>query len=133
LTVILFELGRRPVGLALTFQEPLAILERVLFVVAVAWLVFRLIDLAVLALQIRAERRGNQGVIPVLVPGARLIKLSIVLIGVLGVLGTLGVNNQRRRGGARRRWYRGGAGGAKDSREPDRRNQSLRGPASVGR
>jgi MscS family membrane protein len=92
LTVILFELGRRPVGLALTFQEPLAILERVLFVVAVAWLLFRLIDLAVLALRIRAERRGNQGVVPVLVPGARLIKLSIVLIGVLGVLGTLGVN-----------------------------------------
>jgi MscS family membrane protein len=92
LTVILFDLGRRPVGLALTFQGTLLILERVLLVVAAAWLVFRLIDLAVLALRIRAERRGNQGVIPVLVPGARLAKLSIVLIGVLGVLGTLGVN-----------------------------------------
>jgi len=92
LTVIFFELGRRPVGLALTFQEPLAILERVLFVAAVAWLVFRLIDLAALALRIRAERRGTQGVIPILIPGARLAKFSIVLIGVLGVLGTLGVN-----------------------------------------
>jgi MscS family membrane protein len=92
LTVILFDLGRRPIGLALTFQGTLVILERVLLVVAAAWLVFRLIDLAVLALRIRAERRGTQGVVPVLVPGARLAKLSIVLIGVLGVLGTLGVN-----------------------------------------
>jgi MscS family membrane protein len=92
LTVILFELGRRPVGLALTFRGTLVILERLLLVVATAWLVFRLIDLAVLALRIRAERRGTQGVIPILVPGARLAKLSIVLIGVLGVLGTLGVN-----------------------------------------
>ncbi len=92
LTVILFDLGRRPIGLPLAFQGRLVILERVLFVVAAAWLVFRLIDLAALALRIRAERRGTQGVIPILVPGARLAKLSIVLIGVLGVLGTLGVN-----------------------------------------
>jgi MscS family membrane protein len=92
LTVVLFDLGRRPVGLALTFRGTLVILERVLLVVAAAWLVFRLIDLAALALRIRAERRGTQGVIPILVPGARLAKLSIVLIGALGVLGTLGVN-----------------------------------------
>jgi MscS family membrane protein len=92
LTLVLFDLGRRPVGLALAFRETLVILERVLLVVAAAWLVFRLIDLAVLALRIRAERRGTQGVIPILVPGARLAKLSIVLFGALGVLGTLGVN-----------------------------------------
>ncbi|MDJ0853091.1 MAG: mechanosensitive ion channel family protein [Myxococcota bacterium] len=91
-TVILFDLGRRPVGLALDFLGTLLTLERVLLVVAAAWLVFRLLDLAVVALRIRAERRGSLGVIPVLVPGARLAKLSIVLIGVLGVLGTLGVN-----------------------------------------
>jgi MscS family membrane protein len=92
LTVILFALGQRSMGLALTFRATLLTLERVLLVVAAAWLVFRLIDLAVLTVRIRAERRGNQGLVPVLVPGARLAKLSIVLIGVLGVLGTLGVN-----------------------------------------
>ena len=92
LTAILFELGRRPIGLALNFDGALALLESILFVVATAWLLFRLIDLAVLALRIQAERRGNQGVIPILVPGARFAKLSIILIGLLGVLGTLGVN-----------------------------------------
>ncbi|MBW2498249.1 MAG: mechanosensitive ion channel family protein, partial [Deltaproteobacteria bacterium] len=92
LTVVLFELGRRPIGLALNFGGALALLESVLLVVAAAWLLFRLIDLAVLAMRIQAERRGNPGVIPVLVPGARFAKLSIILIGLLGVLGTLGVN-----------------------------------------
>jgi MscS family membrane protein len=92
LTVIFFEMGRRPVGLALEFRGTLVILERVLLVVAAAWLVFRLIDLGALALRARAERRETPGAIPILIPGARLAKLSIVLIGVLGVLGTLGVN-----------------------------------------
>jgi MscS family membrane protein len=92
LTVIFFEMGRRPVGLALDFRGTLVNLERVLLVVAAAWLVFRLIDLGALALRARAERRETPGAIPILIPGARLAKLSIVLIGVLGVLGTLGVN-----------------------------------------
>jgi MscS family membrane protein len=92
LTVVLFELGRRPIGLALDFGGAIALLESIIFVVATAWLLFRLIDLAALAMRTRAERRGNLGVIPILVPGARFAKLSIILIGLLGVLGTLGVN-----------------------------------------
>jgi MscS family membrane protein len=91
-TVILFALGHRSLGLALTFAGTLRALERLLLVVAAAWLVFRLIDLAALALRVRSERRGNLGLLPVLVPGARFTKLVILLIGVLGVLGTLGVN-----------------------------------------
>jgi MscS family membrane protein len=90
--VILFALGHRYLGLALTFAGTLRLLERLLLVVAVAWLVFRLIDLAALELRARAERRDNRGVIPVLIPGARFAKMLIVLIGVLGILGTLGVN-----------------------------------------
>jgi MscS family membrane protein len=92
LTVILFALGHRSLGLALTFAGALRFLERFLLVVALAWLVFRLIDLAALALRVRAERRGNLGALPVLLPGARFAKLVIILIGFLGVLGTLGVN-----------------------------------------
>jgi MscS family membrane protein len=91
-TVILFEIGRRPIGLALAFGGTLALLESVLLVVAATWLSFRLIDLAALAVRIRAERRGNPGIFPILVPSARFAKLAIVMIGVLGVLGTLGVN-----------------------------------------
>ena len=92
LTVVLFALGRLYLGLSLDFVDTLRFLERLLLVIAAAWLTFRLIDLAALALRVRAERRDNRGLLPVLLPGARFAKLVIVLIGALGVLGTLGVN-----------------------------------------
>jgi MscS family membrane protein len=91
-TVILFGVGYRSLGLALAFADALRYVERLLLVVALAWFVFRMIDLGALALRVRAEQRGNTGVLPVLVPGARFAKIVIVLIGALGVLGTLGVN-----------------------------------------
>jgi MscS family membrane protein len=92
LTVGLFALGHRFLGLAVPAAGGLRLVERLLLVLAMAWLSFRLIDLAALTLRARAERRGNLGVLPVLVPGARFSKVVIILIGVLGVLGTLGVN-----------------------------------------
>ncbi len=91
-TVALFALGHRFLALAVPAAEALRLIERLLLVIAAAWLSFRLIDLASLHLRARAERRGNLGVIPVLRPGARFAKVVFVLIGVLGVLGTLGVN-----------------------------------------
>jgi MscS family membrane protein len=91
-TVILFALGRLYLGLSLDFVDTLRFLERLLLVIAAIWLTFRLIDLAALALRVRAERRNNRGLLPVLLPGARFAKIVIVLIGALGVLGTLGVN-----------------------------------------
>jgi MscS family membrane protein len=91
-TVMLFSLGRRFLGLDLQVHAVLSLLERLLLVTAAAWLFFRMLDVAVLALRVRAERRGNLGVIPVLVPVQRFAKVLVVVIGVLGVLGTLGVN-----------------------------------------
>jgi MscS family membrane protein len=91
-TVILFGVGYRSLGLALGFADSLRYIERLLLVVALAWFVFRMIDLGALAMRVRAEERGNTGVLPVLVPGARFAKIVIVLIGTLAILGTLGVN-----------------------------------------
>jgi MscS family membrane protein len=91
-TVILFSLGSRSLALTLVFAGTLRVLERLVLVVAVTWLVFRLIDLAALILRVRAEQRENLGLVPVLLPGAKFAKMLIVLIGALGVLGTLGVN-----------------------------------------
>ena len=91
-TVIFFALGHRSLGLSLEFLATLRVVERLLLVVAVAWLIFRLIDLAALSLRVRAERRGNRSILPTLVPGARFAKIVVIAIGVLGVLGTLGVN-----------------------------------------
>jgi MscS family membrane protein len=91
-TVILFAAGHRSLGLALTFAGALRYLEILLLVVAVAWWAFRLIDFGALVLRVRAQRRGNLGLLPVLVPGARFTKIVILLIGFLTVLGILGVN-----------------------------------------
>jgi MscS family membrane protein len=91
-TVILFGVGYRSLGLALGFADSLRYIERLLLVVALAWFVFRMIDLGALAMRVRAEERGNTGVLPVLLPGARFAKIVIVLIGTLAILGTLGVN-----------------------------------------
>ena len=55
LTVILFALGRLYLGLSLDFVDTLRFLEKLLLVIAAAWLTFRLIDLAALALRVRAE------------------------------------------------------------------------------
>ncbi len=92
LTVVLFAFGHRNLGLGLELAAALRYFERILFAVAVAWLAFRLIDLAALTLRLRAERRGNVAVFPVLLPGARFAKIVVFSIGALGVLGTMGVN-----------------------------------------
>jgi MscS family membrane protein len=92
LAVLVFAFGRRYLALDLPVQEPLGVLERLLWVVSAAWLVFRFIDIAVLGFRIRAERRGNLGLVPALAPLQRFAKVLIVAIGVLAVLGTLGVN-----------------------------------------
>jgi MscS family membrane protein len=91
-TVILIAVGHRSLGLSLELAGALRWAERLLLVIALAWLVFRLIDLAALVLRIRAERRRNLGLLPVLLPTARIAKILIVVIGGLGVLGSLGVN-----------------------------------------
>jgi MscS family membrane protein len=90
--VLLFGMGRGFLGLSLSMVSTLRNIERLLLAVAAAWLVFRLIDLGAVVLRIRAERRGNQGIVPALVPGGRFAKMLVLLIGVLGVLGTLGVD-----------------------------------------
>jgi len=92
LFVMFLSVGRRFLRLGLPSQELFGLFERLLLVAAVAWLFFRAIDVAILGFRIRAERRGNLGLVPVLVPLQRFGKVLIVLIGTLGVLGTLGVN-----------------------------------------
>lgn len=91
-TVILFALGRSALGLPPPVDGSFEVAERLAFVVAVALLIFRLIDLAALEYAARAENRGNSAIVPVVVPAARFTKAAIFLLAFLGVLGTLGVN-----------------------------------------
>ncbi|MGH0038556.1 MAG: mechanosensitive ion channel family protein [Myxococcota bacterium] len=92
LTILLFSAGHHALGLAIPVEAALGVIERMLLVLVGVSFVFRLIDLGALALHARAERLGNAALIPVLVPGQRLVKVLMLLLGLLGVLGTLGVD-----------------------------------------
>jgi len=92
LTVVVFAVGRRYLALDLPLQDFLSSLERLLWIVASTWLVFRLIDIAVVGLRIRAEQRANLGLVPALAPLQRITKVVVVAIGALAVLAFLGVN-----------------------------------------
>jgi MscS family membrane protein len=92
LTVLAFSVGRRYLALDLRVQDLLGSLERLLWIVGSAWLVFRLIDMAVLGIRVHSERHGNAGLLPVLIPLQRLTKVMVVAIGFLAVLGAVGVN-----------------------------------------
>jgi MscS family membrane protein len=91
-TVVLFAIGRGSVRLSFELARPLGVAERLVFVVAGAWFIFRMIDLAALSARVRLEERGNVGAASVLVPTARLIKIMVFAVGGLAALGTLGVN-----------------------------------------
>ncbi len=92
LTVLVFALLWRQLGLEVPVQQTLRTLERLLLVVAAALFTFRMIDIGILQLRVRAEQRDNAGLLPVLQPLQRIAKVVVVAIGLLGVLGTLGVN-----------------------------------------
>ncbi len=91
-TVILFTVGRRFLGLAVPLAGALRNLEILVLAVATTWVAFRLIDMGALALRARAEDRGNQGLLPILLPAARFTKIVVLLISFLTALGMLGVN-----------------------------------------
>jgi len=92
LTVLVFAIGRRQLALDLPVQELLHLLERLLWIVASAWLVFRLIDTAAIGLRIRAEQRGNLGLVPALAPLQRFTKVLVVAVGVLALMANLGID-----------------------------------------
>jgi MscS family membrane protein len=92
LAILIFSIGRRSLGLDAPVVETLQVLERLLWVVALASLVFRIIDITVVGIRIRSERQGNLGVLPALVPLQGFAKVLIVFLALLGVLSALGVN-----------------------------------------
>ncbi len=66
--------------------------ERLLLIVALAWLFLRLTDLFTLFLQQRIERSPQKGLVPVLLPAQRVVKLLVLVVAGLAVLASAGVN-----------------------------------------
>jgi len=92
ITIVLFGLANRRLRLDIPVLETLRLMEHLLFVLAVTWLVLRLVDIAIVFVRVRAQERGNEGLLPVLPPLQVIAKVVLVAIAALGVLGTLGVD-----------------------------------------
>lgn len=92
ITVIVFGTWRPILALPVPASEFLRTVGHLLFVIAATWLVFRMIDLAVLQVRVRAEAHGRSGLLPVIQPVQVFAKVLIVAFGLLAVLGTFGVN-----------------------------------------
>jgi MscS family membrane protein len=92
LAVAVFACGRQYLALDLSVQELVRSVERLLWIVSAAWIVFRLVDIASISIQIRSGSSDDAGLVPVVVPLQRLTKTVIVVFGTLGVLTALGVD-----------------------------------------
>jgi MscS family membrane protein len=79
-------------ALSVPAQRFLSAVCTVLGVIAVTWLVFRAIDLAVRELALRLAARGQASMVAVLPPGGRVAKSAIGALAFLLMLQNLGVN-----------------------------------------
>jgi MscS family membrane protein len=93
LTILAFHFGRRDlIPLDLKAEQLFSHLDRLLWIAAIAWLLFRLIDIAAIGLRMRAEHRGNLGIIPSLPPLQRITRILVVALGTLAMLSGLGID-----------------------------------------
>ncbi len=92
LGALVFGFGVVPLGLPLSALESLRLPVRILLVVSVAWLVMRVIDIGVLVLSQRLQERGQESIVPVLVPSERIVKALVFGFGLLAILAVVGVN-----------------------------------------
>ncbi|GIW42576.1 MAG: hypothetical protein KatS3mg076_3153 [Candidatus Binatia bacterium] len=90
--VALFALGTAPLGLALPVERTLGGLEKALAIVAVTWLLARLVDLLAQAAQDRLTARGQTLALSVLPLGRRVVKVLVVFLALLAALQNFGIN-----------------------------------------
>lgn len=91
LGVLIFHVGSIPLGLSPDARASLLGIESALVVVAVAWVLLQLVDLASLAMQERMARR-DPGAATLVSPGRRVARVLIVLLAGLFLLDNLGFN-----------------------------------------
>lgn len=88
----LFAAGNRLLGLALPAENFFRGLEKTLAVLAVTWLMFRLVDLSSSWMSNRLASRGRLSATAVLPMGRRVVKALLGVLAFLSVLQNFGVN-----------------------------------------
>lgn len=64
----------------------------ILLIVSATWIVWRIVHWSLYRVRIRALARGHAGTASLMLPGERIVKTLIFVLGVLAVLGNLGFN-----------------------------------------
>lgn len=92
MTVLFFDLGIRTLALDLWLQDGLRVVEWLVTIVAGTWLLCRIVDIVVLGIRVRAEEKGNIGLLPALHPLQRITTFLILGLAFVTALGVMGVN-----------------------------------------
>jgi MscS family membrane protein len=90
--VALFSAGTYPLGLAVPVQAFLTALQKTLTIVAVTWLLVRLLDVAAGAVQERLAARGQAAAQSVVPLGRRTVQVLLIALAGLAALQNLGIN-----------------------------------------
>jgi len=90
--VVLFIVGSTPLDLPAHAAEWLRVPVRVLLIVSITAVLMRCTDIGVLVARQRLLRRGQSGLMPILVPSQRIAKGLILAFGGLAALAAAGVN-----------------------------------------
>jgi len=92
LGIFVFWVGARALGLAVPVQELVGALSRAFVLVAITWLLMRLVNVAADVIQQRLEARGQEQAVPLVAPGRKTVKAIVFLIAFVAVLDNFGFN-----------------------------------------
>ncbi len=90
--VFVFWAGTLPLGLNVPAREFLSAAERALVLVAITWLVIRLVNLVAEIVEKRLEAQGQEEAVPLVAPGRKAVKAAIYLITFVAILDNFGFN-----------------------------------------
>jgi MscS family membrane protein len=93
LTVVLFlSLARRPLQFSVTMSRVLDALEQILLIIAIAWMILRVVESGEAIVRAQALRRGQTTMLPLLPVVRKSVKILIATFAGLAVLHSFGVN-----------------------------------------
>jgi MscS family membrane protein len=90
--VLFLSIVRRPVVFSLTVQRILTALEQILLIIAIAWMILRVVESFEEVVRTRARRRGKVTLLPLLPVVRKTTKILIATFAGLAVLHSFGVN-----------------------------------------
>jgi MscS family membrane protein len=92
IALFLFWVGSQTLGLAVPVEVFLSETVRSLVLVAITWLVMRLVNVVADLIERRLEARGQEAAVPLVTPGRKAVKAVIFLIAFVAVLDNFGFN-----------------------------------------